>query len=136
MLTSGLPVAELRVIDGDLLLTGSSILNIELGGTTQGSSYDWLDVTGSATLDGTLNASLFGSYSPAGGSTYDVITAASAISNDFASISLPAGFSTIPEASIYQLVYTAPDLPVDITPPDAQSTNEILVLEDNINSCL
>ena len=63
-----------------------------------------------------------------------MITAASAISNDFASISLPAGFSTIPESSIYQLVYTAPDLPVDITPPDAQSTNEILVLEDNINS--
>jgi uncharacterized repeat protein (TIGR01451 family) len=82
-------------ISGNYTQTASGILDIELGGTTPISQYDQFLVTGSATLDGTLNATLFGGYLPNGGETYDVFTFASR-SGDFATKNLatfPAGGS-------------------------------------------
>ena len=42
-------------ITGNLTLLSTAVTTIELGGTSQGSSYDFINVTGSATLGGTLN---------------------------------------------------------------------------------
>ncbi|HEY0968116.1 MAG TPA: PEP-CTERM sorting domain-containing protein [Opitutaceae bacterium] len=41
-------------ITGNLSLLSTAVTQIELGGTTQGTGYDFIDVTGTATLGGTL----------------------------------------------------------------------------------
>ena len=71
---------------GDLVL-GSRTL-IELGGTTKRSQYDELDVTGLASLGGTLDVLLIDGFPPAPGDTFEIITAAS-ILGTFVAESLP-----------------------------------------------
>ena len=45
-------------INGDVFMDGPSKLDIDIGGTTQGTNYDELKVNGDATLGGTLNVNL------------------------------------------------------------------------------
>ncbi len=75
-------------IDGDYTQTNAGTLFIELLGTTPATQYDQLNVTGTASLDGTLDVTLIGGYIPSGGETYDVLTFASR-SSDFAVMNLP-----------------------------------------------
>ncbi|HEY2325816.1 MAG TPA: hypothetical protein VGJ82_23370, partial [Thermoanaerobaculia bacterium] len=76
---------------GTINLTGNytqgsaGALTMKIGGT---SSYDQLAVSGTATLDGTLNESLVNSFTPANGDVYPVLTFASR-SGDFATKNLP-----------------------------------------------
>ena len=53
-----------------------AVTEIEIQGLTQGTAYDWIEITGSAVLDGTLKI-LFdpqGGYTPSLGDTFTVIT--------------------------------------------------------------
>jgi uncharacterized repeat protein (TIGR01451 family) len=52
-------------------LTGA--LNIELGGVVSGTQYDLLDVTGAASLSGTLNVSLINSFTPISGTVFQIV---------------------------------------------------------------
>jgi len=52
-------------------------LEIAIGGTTVGGQYDQLDITGSATLDGTLDINLINSFVPTVGETFDIVNASS-----------------------------------------------------------
>ena len=52
--------------------TGS--LNIEIGGLTAGTQYDRLAISGSATLNGSLNISLIGGFVPNPGDTFQIMT--------------------------------------------------------------
>jgi len=52
-------------------------LNIEIGGTTAGTQYDRLAVSGSATLASALNVTLANGFTPALGDTFTVLTFAS-----------------------------------------------------------
>ena len=64
-------------ITGDLLLDPTSVLDFELDGDTPGAGagfHDQIVVTGNATLDGTINATLFGGFVPVAGNTFDIIT--------------------------------------------------------------
>jgi hypothetical protein len=63
----------------------SGVLNISIGGTTAGTKYDQLNITGSATLKGTLNLSLIKGYVPAVGNTFDILTA-STVSGTFSKV--------------------------------------------------
>jgi hypothetical protein len=63
-------------------------LNIELGGTTPGSQYDQIHVTGQLTLGGTLNVWLTGGFAPAAGNSFDILDWGS-LTGTFASIELP-----------------------------------------------
>jgi len=113
----------LLTITGNYTQSPGAILNVELGGTNQGVDYDWLNVLGTATLDGALNTSLFGGFTPTAGDLFDVISAA-AIAGDFATINQPAGFTASPLATQYQLSYSAaapppPPPPPPVTPPPA-----------------
>ena len=74
-------------------LTTTGILNLELGGTTAGSTYDQLIVTGSATLGGTLNVSLINGFTPVNGQTFSILTSSLARSGTFSTATLPAGTS-------------------------------------------
>ena len=49
-------------IQGNYTQTGAGNLDVEIGGTTAGTQFDQLNVTGVASLDGTLNASTINNY--------------------------------------------------------------------------
>ncbi len=58
---------------GDLELGVSSSVTIEVGGTTAGTTYDQLEVTGSVTLAGAINLGLINNYAPAAGDVFTLI---------------------------------------------------------------
>lgn len=81
---------------GSLTLDAGSTTVMEIDGTTRGTQYDAIDVTGTATLGGTLNL-VFG-YTPTVGDSYTLIDAA-AINGDFSSIAttgLGAALKVVP----------------------------------------
>jgi len=83
-------------ITGDLNLSSTSVIDIELGGATQGVNYDWLAVSGSATLNGTMNVTETGGFQVSPGDNFQVITCGVACSGTFATISSPVDVSLAP----------------------------------------
>jgi hypothetical protein len=70
-------------ISGNYTQTSAGTLNIRLGGTSAG-QHDQLNITGSASLSGTLNVSVVNGYVPQVGDSLTFLTYAS-ISGDFTS---------------------------------------------------
>jgi hypothetical protein len=104
----GAPTGTLQV-NGTYQQTAAGALNVGLGGTAAG-QFDRLQVTGAATLGGTLNVSLVGGFLPAVGNTFEILVFASRTS-DFATVtglSLPNGNSLqySPEATRVRLITT------------------------------
>jgi Ca2+-binding RTX toxin-like protein len=60
-------------LTGNYTSTNTADINIELGGTTKGSGYDFFDISGSANLNGTLNVSLINGFTPAIGQVFEVV---------------------------------------------------------------
>jgi hypothetical protein len=118
-------------INGDYTQGAAGVLNIELGGTTQGVNYDLLQVTGTANLGGTLNVSLFGGFTGTAGDLFDVITYGSRTGN-FATVNFPAGYAmtATPNVTFYQLLMDAlpgaggaaglPDPPLNLAASDVR----------------
>ncbi len=77
-------------ITGDLVLTPGSVTNVELAGTGAG-QFDVINVSGAATLDGTLNVAHFGGFTPVAGNTFQIMNYASR-TGDFATKNFPVGF--------------------------------------------
>jgi hypothetical protein len=71
-------------ITGDYTQTSAGSLNIELGGASAG-QFDVLQVSGTATLDGTLNVSLINGYNPAPPDSFQILTFGSRV-GDFATM--------------------------------------------------
>ena len=63
--------------------SASAALAIQLGGTGQGTTYDWLSASGAVTLNGNLTVSLVNGFTPAGMDTFTVVTGSS-VSGTFA----------------------------------------------------
>jgi autotransporter-associated beta strand protein len=59
----------------DLALTSTSVLEIELGGTSAGMDFDRLDVGGALTLNGFLEVSLVAGFAPSLGNTFTIVAA-------------------------------------------------------------
>lgn len=75
---------------GNTTFGPNSRLDMELGGTTEGSGYDHLDFGGQLTLGGTLNVSLINGFQPAAGQSFDLLDFnAASLSGAFSAISLP-----------------------------------------------
>ncbi len=70
-------------VDGDFEQAAAAILAIEIGGLSQGSLFDLLDVSGGATLAGDVEVSLFGGYVPPGGESFVFLEADGGISGQF-----------------------------------------------------
>lgn len=105
-------------ITGNYTQGSTGVLEVEIGGLIQGSNYDFLNVGGSATLDGTLDVQLFGGFNGTVGDQFDIISS-SFISGDFSAVNVPVTHSfsaspNVPSSGIYQLEITS--APV-ITPP-------------------
>jgi hypothetical protein len=69
-------------IQGNYTQTAAGVLNVELGGTAAG-QFDQLNVSGTASLDGSLNVSLVNGFIPSPGDGFQVLTFASR-TGDFA----------------------------------------------------
>jgi hypothetical protein len=61
-------------IVGDYTQTGGGDLVIEIGGLNPGTDFDQLNVTGQATLDGTLTVNLINGFQPASGDGFTIMT--------------------------------------------------------------
>jgi hypothetical protein len=108
LLDLGAPTGTLQV-NGTYQQTAAGVLNVGLGGTAAG-QFDRLQITGAATLGGTLNVALVGAFLPAVGNTFEILTFASRTS-DFATVtglSLPNGntLQYSPEATRVRLITT------------------------------
>jgi filamentous hemagglutinin family protein len=104
------------IINGNYTQAPGATLDVELGGPVQGVSYDLLDISGHASLAGSLNVVLTGGFFPASGSSFDVLKYGS-VSGDFSAINGPPGvaFAGKPNPSAYGLGSGGPPLVQDPT---------------------
>lgn len=65
--------AGLLSIAGDYTQNAAAALNIDIGGATAGTQFDQLNISGAASLNGTLNLSLINGFVPAIGDTFAII---------------------------------------------------------------
>ncbi len=103
-------------VTGNYTQGADGTLNIEIGGRTAVTEYDQLAVTGSATLDGTLNVTLINGFRPDIGDVFQIITPAS-FSGEFATIHI-TGFTgqvNYNAGAITVTVLTVPDIPLNIS---------------------
>ncbi|MGJ8641674.1 MAG: autotransporter-associated beta strand repeat-containing protein [Opitutaceae bacterium] len=75
-------------ITGDYTQESGGTLEIEIGGSTQGGEYDYLDISGTATLAGTVNVSFIDSYTPSGGESFTILSAGTLTNNGY-TLTLP-----------------------------------------------
>jgi uncharacterized repeat protein (TIGR01451 family) len=78
-MTIGPGTAGSLFITGDFVQGPTGVLDVDLGGTTAGSTYDILHVSAQATLAGTLDISTINGYVPPPGSSFQVMTYANAV---------------------------------------------------------
>jgi len=114
---------------GHLLLTDSGNLtsgnlNLVLGGTTAGSTYDQVQVGGTATLTGSLSLSLATGFVPTPGQTFTIVedTAGTPISGTFAG--LPNGTLIHVDGRLFQISYSGSDVVLtNVATPQVAANN-------------
>jgi filamentous hemagglutinin family protein len=142
-LAPGASPGTLNIV-GNLNLGSTSTTLIELGGTSQGVDYDFINVTGNVTLDGILDISLFGGFTGVTGNIFDVIASGGTMNGSFATVNLPTGYSFntgIFGGNLYRLgLLVVPVIPTststgsDLDSLQEKTTNEVLVLEENYDA--
>jgi len=78
----------LLTVTGNLTLQSTSDLLMELGGLTEGVTYDAIDVGGTLAFEGDLVVTLLNAFTPASGATFNLFDAAT-FTGSFATVSLP-----------------------------------------------
>jgi hypothetical protein len=96
-------------VDGDYTQEAGGVLEIELGGDVAGTGYDQLQVTGAATLAGTLDVSLYDGFVPSNGDQFLILDAAS-LSGTFTTINLP----TLTDGLEWQTEFTATGFTISV----------------------
>src|SRR5688500_5103378 len=87
----GLPVGQLTIARSSL---SNNTLNIDISGPEgPGTGHDRLNVTGNFTTGGILNVSLLNGYTPAPGTSFEIVLATGTVTGTFGTLNLP----TIPE---------------------------------------
>ena len=116
-------------VTGNLNLGAASVLTIELGGLAPISGYDFVDVRGSAVLNGTLNVKSYGGFVPPLGSNFTFMKYG-ASSGAFSSVNLLPGlvFTPLPSSLNLSVLALAP------TPtPTPTPTPGLVALNDPIS---
>ena len=117
-------------IAGNYTQSAAGTLQVELGGTSPGTGYDQLDISGLATLDGTLDVSLSGGFTPVTGQAFQILTYGSR-SGSFAHENFP----TLNQNTVLQSNYNLNDLTLVVnqanTPPTLDPISDQSVLEDS-----
>jgi hypothetical protein len=84
-------LAAVLTITGSYTQTGAGVLDITIGGTGMG-QYGQLMVSGSVSLDGTLNVFLLGNFTPMTGDSFQIVTSAMPLSGTFANANVGPSF--------------------------------------------
>jgi hypothetical protein len=84
--------AGLLTVDGNYTQTAGGVLDIDVGGRTAGAEYDRLVVTGAVSLDGTLNVSLIGGFTPVSGDAFQIVTSGLPLGGTFATANVGPSF--------------------------------------------
>jgi hypothetical protein len=94
-------------INGQLVLTNSSELRLELGGYAQGSQFDFLNVAGSVMLGGTLSVSLIDQFQSVmtNGASFTVLTAGSLLTGAFANVASGGSLTTTDGYARFTVLY-------------------------------
>jgi hypothetical protein len=118
------------------VMNTSSVLNVELGGLTQGTQYDWINVQGAANLAGTLNVTSYNGYVPTTGSEYTFLNFASRV-GDFNTVNLNtlSGLSVVASAGWLKLVQGSTAAATAALTQTLQ-TNPVLVIEDRLDTAV
>ncbi len=74
VIPGGTGAAGILTINGGYSQTATGTLVIDIGGTTAGSQYDQLAVSGTASLGGSLNVALINGFRPAVGNGFQVLS--------------------------------------------------------------
>jgi PEP-CTERM motif len=90
-------------IAGNYAQLAAGIFQLDLGGLTAGSQFDLLNVTGTTSLNGTLDISLINAFFPTAGDTFTFITSGGLVSGIFATVN---GLN-IGSGEMLQVVYNA-----------------------------
>ncbi len=73
---------------GNIILTPSNVLDMELGGLLRGSQYDAFDITGVMALNGQLKLTFINAFTPSAGNQFDLINGTT--TGTFNSFSFPS----------------------------------------------
>ncbi|MDQ1591371.1 MAG: hypothetical protein QOG71_1998, partial [Pyrinomonadaceae bacterium] len=117
-LAPGLASAGVINITGNYTQTAAATLAIEIGGTTAGTQYDQLSVTGTATLGGTLSTTLTNGFAPNVADQFVVLNYG-ARSGAFATIT-----------GTFNAQYNATNLTLSNTAPPPNSADLALAMTD------
>ena len=124
-------------IVGNYVQGATGLLNIEIGGTTPGTGFDQLAVTGNATLNGVLALVQFGGFVPASTNGFRFLTTGGTISGAFSTVLVPTAFAGM--SLSYQSQFTdalaspiGPGAPASaINTLIAATQQPILIVEEN-----
>lgn len=112
-------------IDGDYSASLNAIHNFEVAGTAT-SNYDRINSSGTVNLNGTLNVSLTGGFTPSSPHSLPIITGT--VNGTFTSVNLPANYTIIYNPTNVTLQYGSV-LPVNFVNLDAKrEVNEIKLI--------
>ncbi|MCI0333041.1 MAG: autotransporter-associated beta strand repeat-containing protein, partial [Planctomycetes bacterium] len=105
-------------VSGDYTQTDEATLLIEIAGTLMGTEYDSATITGTATLDGTLDVSLIDAFMPSAGDSFEILAAIGGVFGTFETESLPVlagglSWNVLYGANSVVLEVAAPGLPGD-----------------------
>ena len=101
-------------ITGTYTESGAGILNIDLDGTSPNTKYDVLNVSGAATLGGTLNVDTLTGFTLAAGDSFDILNYASE-TGAFSTVNLP----TLTGGDTWNVSYNSTDLVITVEAPAA-----------------
>jgi hypothetical protein len=93
-------------ITGDYTQGLDGLLEIELAGYIQATEYDFLKITGIATLAGELDVNLLNNFDPITGSIFDILHADLGVTGTFTSLDLP----TLSGGRYWDIVYELNDV--------------------------
>jgi hypothetical protein len=98
---------------GNLVLSHSTVVHIDLGGPNPGSGYDQLNVAGRAFLDGTLAFDLYGGFVPQSGETFSIFNAGSFVGSfsAYTGLNLGNGYELAPTFGSGGLSFTVTPVP-------------------------
>ena len=82
--------AGMLTIIGNYTQTSAGTLSLKIGGTTAGSQFDQVNVSGTATYGGTLTAQLTNGFGPAFPEAFTVLTAQGGSTGSFATTNMPS----------------------------------------------
>jgi hypothetical protein len=99
-------------ITGTFAESGAGFLNIDLDGTTPNTKYDVLNVSGAASLGGTLNVDTLTGFTLAVGDSFDILNYASE-TGTFTTLNLPA----LSGGDTWNVSYNATDLVIAVEGP-------------------